>query len=102
MRDHAEKYKQFLDVKPGGGTRRIPKRKTPYANSSQGSRSQEQAEPRVHLQILHHRRVRDLAGPKQHHRRRLTSRTGLAASSSANPSPQKGKGPRKTKATPST
>ena len=27
MREHADYYKQFLDVQPGGGTRRNPKRK---------------------------------------------------------------------------
>jgi OTU domain-containing protein 3 len=34
MRAHAEYYKQFLDVKPGGGTRRNPKRKNAGAFSS--------------------------------------------------------------------
>lgn len=34
MREHAEYFKQFLDVYPGGGTRRNPKRKTTGAYSS--------------------------------------------------------------------
>jgi OTU domain-containing protein 3 len=34
MRTHADYYKQFLDVKPGGGTRRNPKRKNAGAFSS--------------------------------------------------------------------
>lgn len=33
MRLHADYYKQFLDVKPGGGTRRNPKRKNASAFS---------------------------------------------------------------------
>ncbi|PNS18865.1 hypothetical protein CAC42_5404 [Sphaceloma murrayae] len=34
MREHASYYKQFLDVHPGGGVRRNPKRKTTAAQSS--------------------------------------------------------------------
>jgi OTU domain-containing protein 3 len=34
MRDHAAYYKQFIDVQPGGGTRRNPKRKNAGAYSS--------------------------------------------------------------------
>lgn len=34
MRDHADHYKQFIEVCPGGGTRRNPKRKNAGAFSS--------------------------------------------------------------------
>ena len=34
MRDHADFYKQFVDVHPGGGTRRNPKRKNAGAYST--------------------------------------------------------------------
>ena len=34
MRDHAAYYKQFIDVNPGGGTRRNPKRKNAGAFNS--------------------------------------------------------------------
>jgi len=34
MRDHADYYRQFIDVHPGGGIRRNPKRKTAAAYSS--------------------------------------------------------------------
>ncbi len=34
MREHASYYKQFIDVQPGGGVRRNPKRKNAGAYSS--------------------------------------------------------------------
>lgn len=34
MREHASYYKQFIDVQPGGGTRRNPKRKNAGSFSS--------------------------------------------------------------------
>jgi OTU domain-containing protein 3 len=37
MRDHAAYYKQFIDVNPGGGTRRNPKRKNAGAFNSPAS-----------------------------------------------------------------
>lgn len=40
MRQHADYYKQFVDVYPGGGTRRNPKRKSTAASSTFESPSQ--------------------------------------------------------------
>lgn len=54
MREHADYYKQFLDVHPGGGTRRNPKRKTTAVQSSPGNfdRPSSEAVDRVFEQHL--------------------------------------------------
>jgi OTU domain-containing protein 3 len=44
MREHASYYKQFIDVHPGGGTRRNPKRKNAGAFSTPVSYSSPTAE----------------------------------------------------------
>ncbi|PSK38075.1 hypothetical protein B9Z65_1266 [Elsinoe australis] len=54
MREHADYYKQFLDVHPGGGTRRNPKRKTTAVQCSPGNfdRPSSEAVDRVFEQHL--------------------------------------------------
>lgn len=56
MREHAEYYKQFIDVNPGGGIRRNPKRKNVHTSSSSNfappSRSDIDRVFDSHLQIM--------------------------------------------------